>query len=221
MLKVDKPINRIRNRSLKDYAGVRFGRLTAVRLIEREELYNDHRWLFVCDCGAEKVARIKSVRGGHTQSCGCLAKAVIAARNKTHGLSRTSPGAYRSWKDMRSRCNQPSNTDFHLYGGRGIRVCERWSSFANFYADMGDRPEGMSIDRIDVNGHYAPDNCRWATSTEQANNKRNNVVIEIDGVKDTLANWCKVYGVRRETARARMKSGQPLDRVFSSEDFRQ
>lgn len=219
-LKLDKPAGRIRNRPLKDYAGARFGRLVALSLIERDLAENNHLWLFRCDCGTEKAARIKNVRSGNTTSCGCAFSEMVAARNATHGLSRHHSREYRTWKDMRARCSNPNDSDFASYGGRGIRVCERWGDFAAFYADMGDRPTGATLDRIDVNGHYEPGNCRWATATEQANNKRGNRWITMNGETRTLQQWCDAYGIDHSKAGYRLRRGWPLERVFSKDDYR-
>lgn len=219
-IKTDMQESRVRNRGLKDYAGVRFDRLTAVELVSRENKYNDHQWRFVCDCGKTVVLRIKSVRSGHTGSCGCKAVEVLSARNTTHGLSGAQRNEYRSWKDMRSRCNNPRDSDYKDYGGRGIAVCEKWSSFRQFFADMGVKPDRTTLDRMDVNGNYEPGNCRWATAKEQANNKRTNVYISISGVEKTLQEWSDFYGVRRETARWRMKQGWTIESVFKQADYR-
>lgn len=114
----------------------------------------------------------------------------------THGLSKTP--TYWAWIDLRRRCNDKSNSSYESYGGRGITVCDRWAnSFENFIADMGEKPSrGMSIDRIDVNGNYTPENCRWATSKEQGRNKRNNLHITIDEVTLTLPEWCERYNAK-------------------------
>jgi len=203
-------IKRKRNRKLKDYAGIRFGRLVGVSLIKRDMTKeNNHIWLFDCDCGSQKQARIKSVRSGSTTSCGCVFREMVIKRNQTHGMSKNR--AYRVWKDMRARCNNPNNTDFHLYGGRGISVCERWNDFSAFLCDMGERPDGMSIDRINVDGDYTPENCRWADAKTQANNKRNNVVVEYCGEKLTLQEWEEKTGIKRETIQYRLKAGWSLD----------
>lgn len=219
-IETKKVLGRIRNRPLKDYAGMRFGRLTALRLVSRDVKWNDHVWAFRCDCGNEKNLRIKSVRTGHTSSCGCLFSETMAARNETHGLSRTYKREYRSWKDMRARCRNPNDSDFSDYGGRGIAVCSRWDDFAAFFSDMGERPEGMTIDRVDVNGDYEPGNCRWATAKTQANNKRSNHIIEFDGESRTLQQWCADFGLEPSKVRWRLKQGWPLDQVFSREDHR-
>ncbi len=201
-----------KKRASKDYSGRRYGRLTA---LYRSSLPG--KWVWKCDCGNVAVKGIKSVRDGKTSSCGCIAREVLTKRNTKHGLSRLHPRTYRTWKDMRSRCYNPNNDEYHNYGGRGITIDPAWDDFGAFYRDMGARPEGMTIDRIDVNGNYTADNCRWATAETQANNKRNNNILTIDGETKTLSQWCRIYGVDRSKARYRLKHG--LD-PFSKEDFR-
>lgn len=219
MLTTRKMAGRKRNRGLKDYSGQRFGRLTALALVERRD-DNDHIWRFACECGNTKDARIKSVRSGHTTSCGCAFRDMMIERNTTHGMSRQLASTYRSWKDMRSRCLNQNDFDYADYGGRGIAVCERWKDFAAFVADMGKRPGGRTLDRINVNGDYEPGNCRWADPKMQANNKRSNHVIEYRGETKTLSQWCDVFGIEPSKVRYRIKAGWPMGRVFSPEDGR-
>ena len=142
----------------------------------------------------------------------------LAEKNKTHGLSKE-PG-YRSWKDMRARCLNPSNSEYKNYGGRGIGICERWSDFANFHADMGPRPNGLTLERINVNGNYGPDNCTWATRAEQMCNQRRNVKITIDGETKTLEHWARQRGILGSTASYRYRQGKPLEEVLSTRDLR-
>jgi hypothetical protein len=127
----------------------------------------------VCDCGSVRVVLSQSLRTGKSVSCGCYSTEVNKARAR-HGHNRKGHKSrtYTTWNMMTQRCLNPNNDRYYDYGGRGITVCERWLDFANFLADMGERPEGTSIDRIDVNGNYEPTNCRWATSAEQGTNKR-------------------------------------------------
>lgn len=131
------------------------------------------------------------------------------ANNVRHGHARESTGrtpTYRAWDGMRDRCRNPNATHYAYYGGRGIRVCERWmDSFANFLADMGEAPVGTSIDRIDSNGHYEPGNCRWSTPKEQARNRSNNRPITFKGRTQTLAAWGEELGLSVQTLSWRIK----------------
>lgn len=141
-----------------------------------------------CDCGVTRDFLYSNLVRGRTRSCGCKWLAAVSGQNNgnwRHGGERLHPAEHRIWSGMVNRCTNANNYSFAKYGGRGIRVCERWvSSFANFLADMGERPSSThSIDRIDVNGHYEPSNCRWATPAEQARNKRN-TILTIDAARD-------------------------------------
>lgn len=215
-----KPEGRERNRPLKDYAGYKFGRLTAMSLVERDSAWNNHKWLFLCECGTEKVAGIKQVRSGKTKSCGCALRDALVGRNKTHGLSSDHPREYRIWKGMRDRCRRASSKSYKNYGGRGISVCPEWEDFAVFMKDMGPCPDGESIDRIDVNAGYSARNCMWQTDKGQANNRRTNHAITFLGETKTLQQWCEHFGIEPSKVRYRIKQGWPLERVFSSEDGR-
>jgi hypothetical protein len=160
-----------------DITGLRFGRLTAVRLLGSE---NKRRiWLTRCACGAEISAMLGNLIRGNTKSCGCLKIEMATARlphpvkhgHSTKQVKRRSP-TYRSWLAMKARCLNPKNKRFADYGGRGIAVCKRWLVFENFLADMGERPAGMTLDRIDNDIGYEKTNCRWADSQTQSTNKR-------------------------------------------------
>lgn len=131
-----------------------------------------------CVCGTEREVRVQKVESGRSRSCGCLASELRAARMGRHGLARTP--VYRAWADMHQRCYNPKARNYPNYGGRGITVCARWSEFTAFYADMGPRPDGLTLDRIDVNGNYEPDNCRWATRSVQNANRRSKRQVEMD-----------------------------------------
>jgi hypothetical protein len=149
-----------------DIASQRFGRLTVIEF-SKVNSWHEAIWLCRCDCGNETLVAGSSLRTGNTQSCGCLRR--LGSR-RTHG--RTGTSEYRTWRVMRERCSNPNNKDYKDYGGRGIKVCARWDKFENFYADMGPRPKGLTLGRIDNEDDYYPENCKWETWIEQARNRR-------------------------------------------------
>jgi hypothetical protein len=196
----------------RDLTGERFGRLL---VIERNG-YNKHHqllWLCQCDCGNYKNTLGFVLGRGECESCGCLKKESIAKVNYKHGKSQD--GIYRIWRSMIDRCHSPTNHAYDRYGNRGIRVCQRWHDFEKFYADMGDKPKGMSLERINNNKGYSPENVRWASSKDQANNTRSNVILELHGKKQTMQQWCDELGLKIGTVWARLNRGWTVEKTLT------
>lgn len=194
--------------SFMDLTGKRFGRLT---VIERAETKNAKtRWKCLCDCGKYTYTITNRLVQGKTLSCGCRAY-------EKHSYKKEYPRLYMIWANMRKRCTNPHEKSYERYGGRGISVCSEWDSFPNFlkWAKNNGYNDLLSIDRIDNSKGYSPDNCRWATLEEQANNKRNNIIIEHDGEKRTLSEWCRLYNFSYHSASQRyrnlIKQGKEID----------
>lgn len=177
-------------------------------------------WQCLCDCGSTCVAPTGALRSGNTKSCGCLSRERAAQRayerSTTHGLS--GHPLYHTWSHMISRCTDPSNADFGNYGGRGISVCERWlvgqggmSGLECFIADVGDRPKGTSLDRVNNNGNYEPKNCRWASRSVQSRNKRTNIVVRVEGKKLCLKDACEAVGANYSTVQYRIRNGMSFN----------
>lgn len=160
-------------------------------------------WPVICDCGNELTVMQGHLISGHTESCGCFKLANLT----THGESR-SP-TYRSWHQMKQRCYNPNAHFYEYYGGRGIGVCQAWrSAYEPFKEDMGERPPGLTLDRIDSDGDYERSNCRWATHETQQNNRRTNHHVTIQGETKTVAQWAKHFGiVYTELAISRIRWG--------------
>jgi len=189
-----------------------FGRLTVVSQAPSRGKY--HYYLCRCECGVEKEVYKSSLTRGMTSSCGCIFREVQSARLTTHDMSGT-PN-YKSWAAMLGRCTNPRDAGYKNYGGRGISVAPEWSSFEQFLADMGERPEGTSLERRDNSEGYCKDNCQWATPKQQARNRRSNINITWKGETKTLTEWCEILEKPYMTVRARIVKGWSIDRAFTT-----
>lgn len=189
-----------------DISGQRYGRLVALSRVQSTT--RKTKWLFACDCGNEVVRELEPVRRGDTRSCGCLRQQVTRDRSITHGhkVGRVETRTMKSYSHAKARCLNPNDEKYPVYGGRGIIMCKRWvDSFADFLADMGECPPGLTLDRIDVNGNYEPRNCRWATAAVQARNRTNNVFVLHEGETMILKDYAARMGVAYKALHARVK----------------
>lgn len=187
-----------------DLTGQTFGRWKVIKRGPNNKS-NHVMWLCECQCGkkTQKLIAGGDLRSGKTKSCGCY-NSQVASERKTHGLSNTR--LYHIWHDMKRRTLNPNCVSYNKYGGRGIKICEEWLKLDNFikWALENGYEDNLTIDRIDVNGDYCPENCRWATAVEQSNNKRNNNFLEYNGKKLTTAQWSKLFNISHETLRYRI-----------------
>lgn len=208
--------------SVDSMIGKTFGRWTIIGDYVRDSKSKHRKYLCKCSCkkGVERYVDFDNLRSGKTVSCGCLTAESASKRFRTHGESKNSR-LYTLWNHMKSRCKNPHDKRYFDYGERGIKVCPEWESYENFrdwaysngFNDSLDWKK-CSLDRIDNSKGYSPDNCRWVGLLIQSNNKRNNVVIEHNGVKKTATEWAREIGVKARTIRARYRKGQ-FDSLFN------
>lgn len=199
---------------LNDLTGKEFGKLTVIGRGDangRKGVY----WNCICQCGNSCTVHARALVSGHTKSCGCY-NVEIASLPKTHGLCHTNEHAI--WKAMRQRCKNKNASNYYRYGGRGIKICEEWNLFEAFYKwciESGFEA-GMTIDRIDNNGNYSPENCRWADRITQGNNKSNNKKIVYRGVPLSLNQIERMTGIDRRTIAYRVKSGWDAEKIVNT-----
>jgi hypothetical protein len=192
-----------------DLTGMRFGRLTVLHYGTQAKVRGKLKYECLCDCGNRTQVAGYRLQDGNTVSCGCYLRGIITK----HG--RSGSPEYRAWHGMKQRCLNPSNQGYKHYGKRGIAVCERWIKFDNFFADMGPRPSAaFSLERIDVNGGYNPENCRWGTVGEQSNNKTNSRKITHDGETLTIQQWSRRSGLTTKVIAWRMSQGWTMAQIL-------
>jgi len=194
-----------------DLTGQKFGKLTGIKYVNSNK--NGHAvWLCKCDCGCIITALAHQIKSGNTKSCGCLKSEVATKRNTIHGLSLGKNGKitklYGVWNRMKQRCLNPNTTDSKLYHDRGITVCKEWFNYKIFHdwAISNGYTEGLTIERIDNDGNYCPDNCEWITNKKQARNKRSNHLIAYAGKRKTLAEWSEILKIDSSLLRYRLKA---------------
>lgn len=201
---------------LMNLVGQRFGRLTVIAEAQRRG--KARYWLCRCDCGKEREYFLGNLRRGVSQSCGCISTERINAYNRTHGL--TSSLEYPVWYDMIRRCEGRFEAGKHFYQDRGIKVCDRWkgeNGLLNFVEDMGPRPsQKHSLDRIDNDGNYEPNNCRWATHLEQMGNIRSNHNLEYNGKIQCMAAWSRETGISVSGIQKRLKKGWSIEKALTT-----
>lgn len=210
----------ITNKKVNDCTGQRWGRLLVVGYVGTLEIHKRKLagFLCKCDCGAEKVVAGVYLRSGLVTSCGCYAREISGGKPK-HGA--WSHPLYGRWNQMHQRCENPNQQDYALYGGRGIKVCERWSGadgVLHFIEDMGPCPEGMTLDRRDNDGPYSPENCHWATPVEQNRNRRSSRTVMYEGREVTLAEAAELSGIDHRAIRRKLEQGLSPAAIFGHGD---
>lgn len=212
-----------KERAFVDLTGRRFGRLLVLKVAGKDK-QNKRVWECLCDCGNLTIVRGSTLVEGKTRSCGCYGREraieTLAVASITHGKS--ADPVYYIWEGMKARCYNENSDSYSRYGGRGIKVCDTWlNSFEAFYKDMGDPPVGYTLDRVDNNGDYCKENCRWATASEQARNRSSCKIITLGGKTKPLIEWLEDFGMPRETYYSRIKSGlSPEQALLTPIDMR-
>ena len=201
--------------SIIDMTGQKYGKLTVLSFYGRQGKSQHATWKCRCDCGNIKIIVGASIRAKRSLSCGCESKNTrfTSKRMKKHGKSYDR--VYKIWQGMIKRCLDSNGQKSHLYFGKGIKVCERWKKFENFYADMGDPAPKMTLDRIDGNGNYEPSNCRWASREVQANNTSSNKKIQFNGQILNAGQWAKKIGIKPNTLIYRLRRGWTVERALT------
>ena len=205
----------------QDLTGQRFGRLIVAKRAENTKS-GDARWMCKCDCGNETIVKAKHLKSGGTKSCGCLQKEIardMLKARRTHGMSGTP--IHKEWEAMKRRCYNPNTEKYYRYGGRGIVVCDRWrDSFEAFYEDVSKLlhfgEQGYTLNRINNDGNYEPNNVEWATQKEQANNRQSNHLLTFNGKTQTIVQWADETGIKSATIARRLKKGWSVEKALTT-----
>lgn len=206
----------IKETKIKDRTGERFGRLVIIEFTGKDG-WGKPKWKVRCDCGKQKNVSYSNLRSGQINSCGCLRRELVIAKNLKHGMAKTK--TYRCWSAMINRCRNQSQDQWEMYGGSGIEVCRQWQdSFEFFLEDMGECPPGdFSIDRINNSKGYYKENCRWADRATQRRNQSSRLrLLELHGKTQCLTDWAREYGIHRETLATRLGSGWDLELALTT-----
>jgi len=208
----------MRHRNHESEVGNVYGRLTVIA-----DFFDGRAKCTVrCECGTEKTVQRDHIRAGRTKSCGCLQSELTTKRCVKDGFKRGGSPTYIVYLGMIRRCYRTKEPGYPNYGGRGISICERWrgkDGFKNFLADMGEKPDGLSIDRIDNDGNYEPSNCRWATRTQQARNCRSNRRYTFNGESLCVPEWAERLGMKADTIYCRLKIGWSIEKALTAPPF--
>lgn len=200
----------------QDLSGKRFGKLTAIEVYKKNK-NGESIWKCQCDCGNFSNVVCSSLKNGHTTSCGCYKKVCCITHNETKTR------LHRIWSGIKARCQNKNLPKYNNWGGRGIKMCKEWAdSYEKFrdWALSSGYKENLTIDRIDNNKWYSPDNCRWATTKQQSNNRRTNHIITFNGQTHTISEWSEIIGVKSSTIQRRITANMPIEKILFIGDMR-
>lgn len=198
-----------------DLSGQKFNRLTVSRR-DHNTKCGQTTWLCICDCGRTKIVRSDHLRRNKIKSCGCLRMELASRTHHGHSKRHQISKKYYSWIGMVRRCNNPMNNRYSRYGGRGINVCDRWLEFDNFLSDMGEKPQGLQLDRINNNDGYYKENCRWTTPKQNSRNRCNNSRINFNNKTQCMAAWGEELDINKSTIQSRLRRGWSIEKALTT-----
>ncbi len=194
----------------KDLTGQRFGRLTVLKYL------GESKWLCQCECGNYSSPKGYNLTNGITKSCGCLQRDIVSKQSTKHGMADTR--IYKIWRNMKQRCSNPNATKYEIYGGKGIKVCDEWLKFMNFYnwSIANGYNDNLSIDRIDGDKDYTPENCRWVTYKVQGNNTEQNHILTYRGKTQNITQWAEELEIDSNTLNTRISRGWNIEKALTT-----